>query len=107
VKVKGASEIGIRTFCLWRKIVRRCRPLCPPSLNLLVNVEGHAGGEARRVIVISDTRFISENHPTHFPVFEMFLPSAAQAETFIFHGIREICEIRGQILQRHFCFPCP
>ncbi len=42
--------MGIRTFCLRRKIVRRCRPLCPLSLNLLVNVEGHTGGNVCRVL---------------------------------------------------------
>src|SRR5580658_9403450 len=26
--------------------------------------------------------FISENHPTHFPAFEMFLPKTAPAEIF-------------------------
>jgi hypothetical protein len=42
--------MGIRTFCLRRKIVRRCRPLCPLSLNLLVDVEVHARIDACRVL---------------------------------------------------------
>jgi hypothetical protein len=28
------------------------------------------------------SRLVSENHPTHFPAFGMFLPSATQAGTF-------------------------